>query len=173
MPLTYTATNETTIAWASWNGNTSGTDAATQDAQGRQIWIQWTAGTTMDIPAAPSGTIFHQWNVPQGNMPPARDFDLAAMQRAERLLRATLTLEQQRQFEQHGWFDVEGSAGGRYRILTGYQRNVQRLGPDGRPTHQLCAHPTDVPDEDAMLAQKLLLEADEAAFSRIANVEVV
>ena len=172
MPLidTLSADNAFTV-WTTWNGNTSGTDAATQDA--RQVWTSWTA-STIYISAAPSGTITHQWNVAtSARAPHPRDFDVAARQRAERLLRATLTLEQQRQFEQHGWFDVEGSAGGRYRILTGYQRNVERLGSDGRPTHRLCAHPADVPDEDAMLAQKLLLEADEAAFSRIANVEAV
>jgi hypothetical protein len=36
---------------------------------------------------------------------------------------------------------------------------------------RFCAHPeTDLPDADTMLAQKLMLEADEAGFLAIANL---
>jgi len=97
--------------------------------------------------------------------------DDAPRQRAERLLKANLTLEQTAQLEAQGWFEVLGSLGRRYRIWQGQVRNVIRLGEDGTPAQRLCAHPAEyVPDEDAMLAQKLLIEVDEEAFAKIANV---
>ncbi len=97
--------------------------------------------------------------------------DDAPRQRARQLLKANLTLEQTKQLEDRGWFEVLGSLGRRYQVWQGQVRNVIRLGEDGKPASRLCAHPGEaVPDEDAMLAQKLLLETDEETFTKVANV---
>jgi hypothetical protein len=46
---------------------------------------------------------------------------------------------------------------------------VYRIDRD-KPVERLCIYASgDVPEEDSMIAQKLLLEANEAEFLRVAN----
>jgi hypothetical protein len=54
-----------------------------------------------------------------------------------------------------------------YRIRI--QNTVEELDKDSRVIARFCIHPDRVPAHDAALAQKLMLEADEASFHRIAN----
>ncbi len=89
--------------------------------------------------------------------------------RAAALLAGSLNETQRQDLEQHQWFEVVGSLGNRYRIHKGASRNIVQLGPDGTVVRALCAAPRDVPEADAMLAQKLLIEADELAFAFIAR----
>lgn len=57
-----------------------------------------------------------------------------------------------------------------YRIDYGFLGNVKLLGPDGEVDRSYCIHSDcRLPYEDQMLAQKLLLEANEEEFLRIAN----
>jgi hypothetical protein len=57
-----------------------------------------------------------------------------------------------------------------YRVDYGFQGNVKLIGEDGHPTRSYCIHSDSrLPYEDQMLAQKLLLEANEPEFLRIAN----
>jgi hypothetical protein len=87
--------------------------------------------------------------------------------RARALLMQSLTRDQQRSLEERSYFDL--NVGGKhYRIRQGTHGNV-RLVQGEQETVSYCAQPDDVPAEDAMLAQKLMLETDEAAFLRVAN----
>lgn len=96
----------------------------------------------------------------------------AARDRAEQLLVEHLTPQQREQLRANGYFEVE-VAGKTYRIRRGRAGNVRQV-IEGREKLQLCIHPTEmVPDADTMLAQKLLLEADEESFLRIANKTVL
>ena len=108
-----------------------------------------------------------------------------ATERAKRLLTSMLSEEQAHELETKRCFHlsvIDGKSGEskRYRIDQGYQGNVKLLGPDGRPIKSYCIHAraTDeegrrLPNEDHMLAQKLLLECNESEFLRIANASNV
>lgn len=110
-----------------------------------------------------------------------REREHQAQLRAEELLMSYLTAEQQAQYTSQETFDVEGSAGGLYRIHPGNVGNV-RLLREGREVVALCAHPElDVHDEhgrhlgflpnaDVALAQMLALTTNEGAFCRVANI---
>jgi len=87
--------------------------------------------------------------------------------RAKKLLQDHITKEQRESLEKHGFFEVV-VAGKTYRIRQGTHGNV-RLIENGKEVKSFCIQPNYVPDEDAMLAQKLLLETDEASFLKIAN----
>lgn len=94
--------------------------------------------------------------------------------RAEALLRSSLTEDQRQELDARGCFHIE--VGERlYRIRRGRAGNIYVV-KDREDTNvdiieTLCAHPEImVPDADTMLAQKLWLEFDEAAFREIANI---
>lgn len=93
----------------------------------------------------------------------------SAEARARELLERCLSLEEKARLRQHGHIVVCG-AKNRYRIRQGRVGNVDVVGKNGIITGRLCAHPVaSTPDFDTMLAQKLMIETDEAAFLRIAN----
>lgn len=95
------------------------------------------------------------------------DQQLAA-EKARVLLEENLSDEQRAQLHDNNWFEVV-TPKGTYRIRFGRAGNVDRY-RDGRHVDRYCIHPEEnVPNEDVMLAQKLLLETDEEAFLRIAN----
>lgn len=93
-----------------------------------------------------------------------------AKERALKLLMDNLTEQQIKNFEENRCIDIEGKSGDRYKISVGRTRNIQVFGKDGQTKYHLCAHPDlNVPDEDTVLAQKLMIQTDEEAFLRIAN----
>jgi hypothetical protein len=97
-----------------------------------------------------------------------------ARERAEELLRECLAPDQAEELSRAGHFHVDTiSPNGerrRYRIERGRARNVKQVDAGGRVVKTLCAHPiAQLPDADTMLAQKLMLEASEEEFLRIAN----
>ena len=114
-----------------------------------------------------------------------RRFQEEGKERARRLLASMLTPEQREEFEAENRFHlkvIDGKSGEErvYRIDQGYQGNVKLLGPDGRPIKSYCIHSatTDdegnrLPNEDHMLAQKLLLQTDEERFLQVANMTPV
>lgn len=91
----------------------------------------------------------------------------AAEARAKKLLVENISPAQRKQLADHGFFDVVVS-GRTYRIRWGTHGNVRLVVKD-REVRSFCIQPDDVPVGDAMLAQKLMLECDEASFLRIAN----
>lgn len=100
----------------------------------------------------------------------ARQQREAAKQRARKLLVACLDERQRKTYAERGFFYVLTKSGKCYRIDQGTHGNVKLVEERGRRVlGSYCIQPDGVPDEDAMLAQKLHLEADEPGFLRIAN----
>ena len=95
-----------------------------------------------------------------------------ARRRARRLLVANLNPEQRRELKRKGHFHVAGSKGNIYRIASSLPFNVRLAGEARRSRIFFCleAEDPDLPMEDVMLAQKLLLETDEGEFLRLANM---
>ena len=84
-----------------------------------------------------------------------------------------LTDQQARDYVEHGWFEVRGSRGGRYRIRNrGQSGNVDLMPEIGNERDAtMCIHPPgNLPAADAQLAQLLHLVTDEDGFRRTANI---
>jgi hypothetical protein len=98
-----------------------------------------------------------------------REARVMAGVRSMELLLAHLTPEQRRTFEENKWFVVEGGRTKRkYKIhAEGHlNANVEVMGEN----HRLCAHCNyDLPYNDQVLMQKVMLELDEDSFLRVAN----
>ena len=99
----------------------------------------------------------------------------SAEARARDTLRTFLNPEQRADYDQHGHFYVEGSAGNLYKIERGNAGNVKYVDrATRRELASICAHPTMreewLPDQDVALAQMLALATDEPLFTAIANV---
>lgn len=91
-----------------------------------------------------------------------------AKARARELLVENLSPSQRESYVKHGFFLVE-IGGKTYRIDQGTHGNVAMVDAAG-PIERYCVQPNGVPDEDAMLAQKLALELNPEEFFRKANV---
>jgi hypothetical protein len=91
-----------------------------------------------------------------------------AVERSRKLLVACLSAAQRAEFERTLGFCVHGASGRRYRIGYSTTANVEVLGEDGEVLFRLCAGPNRLPTPSVLLAQKLMLEACEAEFLRIA-----
>ena len=97
-----------------------------------------------------------------------------AARRARRLLMECLSPEQREDLERANRFRVHLPSGRVYEVAKGYAGNVYLLDVAGRRRTRFCIHgPSSLPDEDHMLAQKLLLETDEEEFCRVANASAV
>ena len=101
-------------------------------------------------------------------------FKEAANVRARKLLFQMLNEEQRKELDEKNHFHLtvhsrDGSMKV-YRVDYGFQGNVKLIGADGEVDRSYCIHSDSrLPYEDQMLAQKLLLEANEPEFLRIAN----
>lgn len=95
----------------------------------------------------------------------------AAKEKAEKLLQSALAPEQKEELKTKGYFHCRSKRGNLYRIKRGTHGNVKLLDPAGtKEIESLCIQPDNVPAQDAMLAQKLMIENDEDTFRRIANI---
>lgn len=102
-------------------------------------------------------------------------------ERAWDLLVDNLTSAQKRTLTRHGNIHVKGSVTGwRYRIrgdmTSDCQFNIERLDKRGKAEKSICFKPHgdedyDLPTGDIMLAQKIIIETDELAMFKVANVE--
>lgn len=94
-----------------------------------------------------------------------------ALRAAERLLLEHLSQEQAEQYREEKKFAVITEEGRRYEIDCGKRmHNVFEVDEAGRHKVEHCIYQQGQnPLPDNVLAQKLLLEADEPAFRRIAN----
>lgn len=171
---TYTFTGITNASvtaattWYAWNNANSG---FYQQAQ----WAQWQGGIvsakTKKRAAREQATYDAEVEARrrryEEECQKATDARLKAQARARALLMTSLTPAQRESLEKFRFFDIEIS-GKTYRIHQGTHGNVRQV-ENGREVVTFCAQPEGVPTEDAMLAQKLMLETDEAAFLRVAN----
>jgi hypothetical protein len=171
--------------WGYWGTTT----AATTD----YTWLSWTAGntaTTADVNITWGDwnviyrpTYVYQSPAPRQRTPEEiaaaeearlhveeqarirREEQAAAVAAAERLLVENLNPYQRRRYRKHGHFDVRTRSGRRFRITRGWTHNVFELDHQGKRIKTYCIHPREkIPDQDNMLAQKFLLEHDEATF---------
>jgi len=102
----------------------------------------------------------------------ARARQAEADEKAERLLLSCLTAEQRMTWRTRKCFYVVPISGRRYRIdgNGGYAGNVKLVDQNDRVLSSFCIHlQYGIPLCDHLLAQKLMLEADERTFVRIAN----
>src|SRR5574340_1205418 len=142
-------------------------DLTTTSNQTTSSWLTST-WTPITIGTTTTNYGFYGFELPT-QLPQPTPF--LAQRLARRLLHEHLSAAEAALLKAKGYFEVVGSDGPTYRIHRGYQQNVERLGVDGRPVERLCAHGrTTMPDEDHMLAQKLWLMADEAAFRAVAHI---
>lgn len=169
-----------------------GVDAGTATSSG-SVWQVWVSGDSTEyVQPSGNGTIWATWIVSSGASSVKRqayqiqqltEEEKAARKaqaekearekaeadaRANELLETHLTEEQRRQLKELDAFIVDLKSK-QYRIRRGWTGNVEEI-KDGMIVARLCIHPRDqVPYGDHMLAQKLMLETNEAEFLRIAN----
>lgn len=93
-----------------------------------------------------------------------------ARARAEKLLLESLNPEQRSDMLERGRFYLLTQSGRRYRIDRHTHGNVKLVDEKGGLIEQYCAQPNGIPADDAILAQKLMLETDEKAFLKVANM---
>lgn len=172
----------TTNLWRTWNGTTTSQTIVLDAAWGN--WLPIQGYQTITLPVAAGRTPAEQRKYDRDQVALRRTYDrelkarqraeAVAKKRAERLLLAHLSPEQRDEYERLQRFHVVGADGKLYRIRRGWSHNVELIeeSDEGRfLTEQFCIHPIErVPDEDNLLAQKLLLETDPERFRRIANI---
>jgi hypothetical protein len=184
-PESATSANTVWTSWVKVHCQITSATSATSDA-----WIIWNAGRRSSV-----GSNFRQRNVrisdEEYQARRARDeaarLEREARYRAESLereraqararllLREQLTEEQKAELADKRYFSLavlDSRTGERrnYRIHQGRAGNVEQVDDQGRRIKRFCIHPSIAcPDEDTMLAQKLLLETREDDFRRIAN----
>lgn len=183
----------TDYAWSYW------TDSSTTSSTAN-TWNYWTTGSMATTLSMTSSTTWGDWNIvsasvayrPQPLTPEqqqaaqeraeayrveqdrARQAAEDARQKAQELLESCLTTRQRKTLRKQRFFDVRaiGPDGQEtvYRIEQGSHGNVYEVDAEGRKVRRFCIQPDGVPAGDSMLAQKLMLETDPAAFERIANI---
>lgn len=189
-----------TAPWHWTHARTSATLAVTVTAGATGVTTGVTTGTsTLYLVAVTSGTGDYDpafwgswawtapppWGLPQqqyrelaGRRLAARRAETVRLQVRERaasraleLLLSLLDDSQAESYQRHGWFVVQGSAGGWYRIRRdGQAGNVDELDEAGQRTATWCCHPPGrLPDADAHAAQLLHLQTDEPGFRRTGN----
>lgn len=180
-----TATNAATDVWRIWN---NGHDSTTC---GSNIWASTTNSCT-EIHVVPNTVVWNTWNA---NWSPTqarvisfpheteeqraqrlREYEdrqrivSAAKHRAQELLLQVLNEEQRRDWSASGQFYLH--VGDRkYRIKRGRSGNVELVNSQNEVMERYCCHPTaQVPDEDTVLAQVMMLRHAERDFLKMANV---
>ena len=168
--------SDTTTVWATWVvGGTSG--ITTTDL----TWTTWATTGTVDSSAyQPIQLTPEQLEEQERRREEQRQRDEearrereAAVARAEELLIAHLDEAQRNEYAREQSFRlIKGDK--TYLIRRGRAGNVYLLDEDGKRSIEYCAHVVDqIPDEDNLLAQKFMIETDEAEFLRLANARRV
>lgn len=94
----------------------------------------------------------------------------AAKVKAEALLLAHLTEEQERAWREERAIFVTGQSGKRYKIKEGRTHNLFEVDEAGQAIVKFCVHvEAQCPDADNVLAQKLALQYNEVALMQRAN----
>lgn len=165
--MAYASTDQVWVGWADATAAT--TNVVTNYAHGDTFWFAWNEQVELTAEQKAARRVAEAAH--EARLQAELHALVAIKSRAEKLLQACLTTEQQGQLHAHGWFELRTPSGRHYRIRRGRAGNVIELDrATGRPLCSYCCHPIDlVPDEDTMLAQKLMLEHQEDDFLRLAN----
>jgi hypothetical protein len=159
------STSSTSIVWGHWSNAT-----ATVTTCSDNVWVNWTSSGVITAPAYTDADYAAQRLEHQRLADEAAEKRRLATARARELLESVLDHQQREQLQRSRFFDmIVGQNRRRYRIHHGTHGNVRLLDDTGREVVRYCAQPDYVPTEDAMAAQKLMLESDEDAFLRVAN----
>jgi hypothetical protein len=112
---------------------------------------------------------------PEEDAPPTPKELKRSKKRAKKLLLHHLDPRQRKQLRRKGHFDVSGSRGNAYRISSSFPFNVRLAGDAKRSRIFFCTEAEDfaIPKWDVMLGQKLMIEADEGEFLKIANLQYI
>jgi len=164
-PITTTASTRVWDGWAT-------TSAYQPTYTAPSFWPQWTAAETFR-PQRPFAADRRRWEIQQRRIAVGRLRKRVADRQAEKLLMEHLDDEQRTDWLRNEAFDVRVPSGRTYRIRRGVAGNVYRTHDSlGRFTRRrYCCHidTSLAPTCDNVLTQKLLLEADEDEFLRLAN----
>jgi hypothetical protein len=177
-----TSDNTTGIVWENWNDWTVSTGSSVTT----NVWTLWAADGTgtyvvdhVDYTPPPPPTAEQLAERERRRAAQAEAARIASEQRklmrenARRLLVEALHESQREELERDGYFHVETRDGTRRYRLSPSSAPMRIHGEDGR-RWSYCIHPAfGYPPEDVVLAQKLLLEADEDAFLEIANASAM
>lgn len=179
----------TTTPWPAWVETHRGTKTLTSNA----TWIVWNQARTTSTITTGSNLLARDVQISDEEYQARRVREEAARverearyraeaiererakERALLLLREHLTDEQKAELADKRYFSlgvIDSKTGERrtYRIHQGRAGNVEQVDENGRRLKRFCIHPDiSCPDEDTMLAQKLLLQTNEAEFLRVAN----
>ena len=197
MPISYpydtgtcTGSSSCSTIWSNWNGTT------TNSSTGSQVWYNWNSNIT--ITSTIELNIWSQWNTvyytgesiqpykqTEEQIKKAKEYaeqiakeneiriakEKKIEETAKQLLKEILNDEQNKQFDEKGYFELTSiKSGNIYRINKGRCRNVQLLDKDRKKVQTLCFHPQErVHDYDTMVAQKLMLESCEDEVRKVAN----
>ena len=157
--------------WGNWIGGQFGITTSSVTSNIWYVWTQQSSGS------ANYGTqVSQQAYQESSEQVKKRTEDReAARKRAAELLLAHLDKDQQESLKRERKFIVHSRDRQRvYVVHHGRAGNVQLLNKAGVPIAKYCIHPVmECPDEDTMLAQKLMIETDEESFLRIANKTVL
>jgi len=178
------------IIWTNWcehTVGTTGTITATGTCDTSVIWANWadthvhimdsyTAGNTIRQPTeAEVQQRLRDREAADQRRLQVEGEKAVARDRATVLLQGHLDAAQRHDLANKGFFDLDvlSQDGSRkkYRINRKWSQNIQQIDPNGRVLKTLCIHPrVQVPVEDSMLTQKLMLESGlEQELLRIAN----
>ena len=161
-------TGTTSTYDATWTGWCDSGTSATTNSTGT-IWYTWVEGTSPRRPSEEE--IAESRRLERERLEAIRIKEAAKEEKARELLREVLTDEQDKQFDEKGYFElVSVKSGKRYRVHRGRTRNVELLKADGTVSKRLCFHPEEyVHDYDTLVSQKLMLENYEDEVKKIAN----
>lgn len=183
-----TVSRETWVIWNEGYESYSSTTGITSN----RIWTYWTESCNSNSTTITANTSIWPRIRERSAEEVQRDLQLAeernqarirvegeraqARERAILLLRESLSDRQRGELAEKGHFtltvhDSKTQERRHYRIRKGREGNVDRVDENGKRLHGYCIHPAiRCPDEDTMLAQKLMLEGgQEQEFLQIAN----
>lgn len=179
----------TDSTWSCWVQTSTGTTANTYYVReeydsAASVWSGWCPnGSVIKVQMIPAPQLTEEQVAARARQ--AEEQRLAreeaerkrkeAEEKAEKLLQEHLNEEQQKEYQEQQAFHVVTASGRRYQVRRGISGNVYEIKAeqDGKVKElkKFCIHPhISVPAADNMLAQKLLLETNEAEFERVANV---
>jgi hypothetical protein len=175
-----TSDNTTGVVWDNWN------DWSATGSSSQIVWTLWSTdgtGTYVvdDFQYAPPPPLTEEQLAERERRRLAQVEEARAREEqrklvrenARRLLVEALHESQREELERDGYFHVETKDGTRrYRLSPG-SAPLRVHGEDGR-RWSYCIHlDYGYPNDDVVLAQKLLLETDEEAFLEIANASAM
>jgi hypothetical protein len=178
----------TSITWMNWNTILVQQVLSPMTTSGTSAWVQWNTASVFTcqngvslspvlaspvVVMTPEQIALAQAAQEEANRLAAIEAERQRManEKAKKLLVEHLSPQQQKTYDEKRYFDVD-IEGRTYRIHHGSHGNVRLLGTGektGKEVTKYCIQPDGVPVGDVLLAQKLLLEADEKEFLRIAN----